>query len=139
PLKPKDLVKGYKTVAFKASFTAELYSSPYPFVESPKPEISEERFKLGERFVHEMQCLSCHALGDENAKGVVKDPKGPNFTVVASRLQRRWTGHWVQEPPIIQVSTKMPQFFSGLPVFKQDGQTWADAVGLDPERTAGTK
>ena len=77
-----------------------------------------------------MQCLNCHKLGDPDAPGAVKDPKGPNLSLVYLRLQRRWVRHWVQEPPVMQVNTKMPQFFSGLPVLKIDGQGWAAAQGL---------
>ena len=77
-----------------------------------------------------MQCLSCHFLGDPSAPGSVKEPKAPNLSLVSVRLQRRWSRHWVQEPPVIQAGTKMPQFFSGLPIFKLDGQDWAAAQGL---------
>ncbi len=127
---PAALGKAYRTLLYKAVFTAGLYDAPYPFVESPRPEITDERFHRGEEFFHEMQCLSCHFMGDPKAPGAVKDPKAPNLGLAYRRLQRRWVRHWVQEPPVIQAGTSMPQFFSGLSIFKVDGQDWADAQGL---------
>lgn len=125
-----ELGRNYRTALFKARFTMELYDAPYPFVEKAHANIDDARMKQGEEFFHQMQCLSCHQLGDPSAAGAVKDPKGPNLSLAAYRLQRRWVRHWVQEPPVIQVSTKMPQFFSGLPIFKPDGQPWAAAQSL---------
>jgi mono/diheme cytochrome c family protein len=131
-----ELGRNYRTALFKARFTMELYDSPYPFVEKAHASVDDARMKHGEEFFHQMQCLSCHQIGDPSAAGAVKDPKGPNLSLVAYRLQRRWTRGWVQEPPVIQVSTKMPQFFSGLPIFKPDGQTWAAAQGLPADQIA---
>jgi hypothetical protein len=131
-----ELGRNYRTALFKARFTMELYDSPYPFVEKAHANVDDARMKHGEEFFHQMQCLSCHQIGDPSAAGAVKDPKGPNLSLVAYRLQRRWTRGWVQEPPVIQVSTKMPQFFSGLPIFKPDGQTWAAAQGLPADQIA---
>jgi cbb3-type cytochrome oxidase cytochrome c subunit len=127
---PAALGKSYRTILYKAVFTAGLYDAPFPFVESPRPEITDERFHRGEEFFHEMQCLSCHFMGDPKAPGAVKEPKAPNLGLAYRRLQRRWVRHWVQEPPVIQAATSMPQFFSGLSIFKVDGQDWADAQGL---------
>ena len=83
---PGELGRNYRTALFKARFTMDLYDSPYPFVDRTHPQMDEARMKLGEEFFHQMQCLSCHQLGDPNAAGVVKDPKGPNLTLTASRL-----------------------------------------------------
>jgi hypothetical protein len=128
------MYKSYRTALYKALFTGDLYDSPYPFVEAPKPDMNDPAFKermdKGQALFHEMQCLSCHHMGDEHAAGATRDPKGPNFWLVHDRLQRRWVRHWVQEPPVIQVGTKMPQFFSGLSALKIDGQNWAAAQGL---------
>jgi hypothetical protein len=131
---PLDLGKSYRRALYKARFTMRLYDSPYPFVEGGTPEqISDERYKLGEEFFMQMQCLSCHYLGDPNAPGAVKDPKAPNLSLTAERLQRRWVKHWVQEPPVIQPGTSMPAFFTGLPIFDLRGQTWSEATGRPKE------
>jgi hypothetical protein len=95
----------------------ELYDAPYPFVEANTPEISEDRFKLGEQFFYQLQCLSCHVLGDPTIEGANKNPTAPNLTLSHLRLQRRWVRHWVQEPDIIQKGTSMPPFFTGLPIY----------------------
>jgi hypothetical protein len=63
-------------------------------------------------------------LGDPNLPGAQKAPTAPNLSLAHRRLQRRWIRHWVQEPPIIQIGTAMPPFFTGLPVWKEDGQPW---------------
>src|SRR5262249_27822646 len=91
-----DLGKSYRKPLYQAQFTMDLYTAPFPFVDSGQPqEISEDRFKLGEEFMHQMQCLTCHYLGDPNAPGAVKDPKAPNLSLAHERLQRRWIRHWV--------------------------------------------
>jgi hypothetical protein len=111
-------------------FTAGLYDSPYPFSGSTRPRISEERFKLGEQMLFEMQCLQCHAMGGEpltHDKPAKPGQTAPNLVLARDRLQRRWTRHWVQEPYIIQIGTAMPPFFTGLPVYSLDGQSWPEA------------
>jgi hypothetical protein len=115
--KPEDLGRNYRLALNKALFVMELYDAPFPFVDTPNPEISEERFKLGEQFFYDLQCLSCHVLGDPNSPGANSNPTAPNLTLTHTRLQRRWVRHWVQEPDIIQKGTAMPPFFTGLPIF----------------------
>jgi mono/diheme cytochrome c family protein len=119
-----DLTKVYRTLLFKAMFTQHLYDAPYPFVDSPRPQLSEERFALGQQFFYDMQCLKCHVLGDPNVEGANKVPTAPNLSLTSRRLQERWVRGWVQEPNVIQVGTAMPPFFTGLPVFKLEGQPW---------------
>jgi cbb3-type cytochrome oxidase cytochrome c subunit len=129
-----DLGKAYRQLLYKAQFTANLYDSPFPFVESGLPaQITEERYKLGEEFLHQMQCLTCHYLGDPQAPGAVKDPKAPNLSLTYERLQRRWVRNWMQEPPVIQPGTSMPAFFSGLPIYHIHGMTWSEAAGRPKE------
>jgi cbb3-type cytochrome oxidase cytochrome c subunit len=134
---PAELGRKYRQALYKAQFTIDLYAAPFPFVEDGMPhELSEERFKLGQEFMNQMQCLSCHYLGDPNAPGAVKDPKAPNLSLMQVRLQRRWARHWVQEPPVIQPGTSMPAFFSSLsgPMsFNPHGQTWSETAGRPKE------
>jgi cytochrome c551/c552 len=132
-----DLTKAYRTLLFKAIFTQNLYDAPYPFVDAPRPELSEERFALGQQFFYDMQCLKCHVLGDPNVAGANKAPTAPNLSLASRRLQQRWVRRWVQEPNIIQVGTAMPPFFTGLPVFNVEGQPWHLAQPLgDPAQQA---
>jgi cytochrome c551/c552 len=130
--KPEELARNYRQLLFKAHFTGELYEAPYPFVEQSHPQFDEERFKKGEQFFYDMQCLKCHVLGDPGAPGATKAPTAPNLGLAHERLQRRWVRHWVQEPPIIQAGTAMPPFFTGLPVFSLIGQTWPKSQGAAP-------
>jgi hypothetical protein len=132
-----DLTKVYRTLWFKATFTQRQYDAPFPFVDSPRPEISDERFALGQQFFYDMQCLKCHVLGDPNVPGANKAPTAPNLSLTSRRLQSRWVRRWVQEPNIIQVGTAMPPFFTGLPVFQIEGQPWHLAQPLgDPAQQA---
>ena len=138
--KPADMELKYREALFKAQFTMDLYGSPYPFVESPQPESDnpaafETRFKKGEGLFYDLQCLKCHVLGDQNVAGANKNPTAPNLSLAHRRLQRRWIAHWVQEPPVIQVNTSMPAFFTGLPIFNLDGQLWPLAQGASQEDT----
>ena len=129
----EELGRRYRIALYKARFTTQLYATPFPFVESGQREVSEERLKHGEEFMHQMQCLNCHYLGDPNAPGAVKEPKAPNLSLLHARLQRKWVRHWVQEPPVIQPGTSMPAFFTGLPMFKLAGLTWSEAAGRPKE------
>ncbi len=115
--KPEDLAKAYRLALARAEFVMELYSAPYPFVDTPNPDITEARFKQGEQFFYQLQCLSCHVLGDPSIEGANKNPTAPNLSLAHLRLQRRWIRHWVQEPDIIQKGTAMPPFFTGLPIY----------------------
>src|SRR5262249_5233608 len=55
----KDLYKSYRTALYKALFTGDLYDSPYPFVDAPKPDVNDPAFKdrmaKGQQLFHEMQ------------------------------------------------------------------------------------
>lgn len=131
---PDDLRKVYAALLFKARFTQRLYNSPYPFVDSPRQQISDERFRLGEKFFYEMQCLKCHVLGDPDAPGANRNPTAPNLTLAYERLQRRWIRHWIQEPNIIQVGTAMPPFFTGLSIGSLQGQSWPASQGAPADQ-----
>src|SRR5439155_12863229 len=117
---------------FRAAFVQELFDAPYPFVDTPRPQIDDARFERGEKMFYEMQCLACHVLGDRSVAATSKPPTAPNLALASRRLQRRWVRHWVQEPPIIQPRTAMPPFFSGspdaaTPVWDVHGQSWPRA------------
>ncbi|MGB7156726.1 MAG: c-type cytochrome [Tepidisphaeraceae bacterium] len=130
---PVELGRSYRQLLFKARFTQELYDSPFPFVDAPRPTLSKDRFKRGESLFYEMQCLKCHVLGDGSVEGAQKNPTAPNLSLTHRRLQRRWVRHWVQEPPVIQVGTAMPPFLTGLAVTRLDGLTWPKSQGAPPE------
>lgn len=133
---PQELGRNYRTALFKANFTQELYESPFPFVDASRPEMEGGDFKRGETFFYQMQCLGCHVLGDPTAKGATKAPQAPNLNLAFVRLQPRWIEHWVQEPGVIQINTKMPPFMTGLGAFDLTGQAWPLAQGGTPEQTA---
>ena len=131
----------YREALYKAQFTMGLYDTPYPFVENSSIDAGDARateahFKKGEAFFYEMQCLKCHVLGDQNAPGANNKPTAPNLSLAHRRLQRRWVGHWVQEPQLIQVGTAMPAFFTGQPAFTLGGQPWPLAQGSSESDTA---
>jgi hypothetical protein len=111
------LARNYRLALARASFVMELFSAPYPFVDRPNPQITDDRFKLGEQFFYELQCLKCHVLGDPVVESASTSVTAPNLIYAHDRLQRRWARHWVQEPDIIQKDTSMPPFFTGLPIF----------------------
>ena len=128
--KPEEIARNYRTILFKARFVEELYDAPYPFVDTPRPDVSDADFKKGEALFYEMQCLKCHVLGDPNVPGAQKAPTAPNLSLTQRRLQRRWVRDWVQEPAIIQVGTAMPPFFTGLAIFDVHGMPWPRSQGV---------
>jgi cytochrome c551/c552 len=125
--RPDEIARNMRTILVRSQFVRNLYDAPYPFVESPRPQISEARFKLGEKMFYEMQCLACHVLGDPNVPGAQKNPTAPNLTLTHRRLQPRWVRHWVQEPDVIQIKTAMPPFFTGRNIWEVHGQSWPRA------------
>ena len=140
PAKPIDftgddaaLATAYKTALYDARFTKELFDAPYPFIEQPRPTISDERLKLGEKFFHFLQCHTCHVVSpNDQAPGVNQAPKGPNLTLAHRRLQRHWVRHWVQETQVIQVGSLMPPYFSGraIPSLTDEGRLIHSLLGL---------
>jgi cytochrome c551/c552 len=137
---PDEMKVKYREALFKARFTMKLYDAPYPFMENPHPEQGdpkavEKRFEQGEALFTEMQCLKCHFVGDINAAGGNNKPTAPNLALAGKRLQRRWVHEWVQEPNIIQLGTKMPAFFTGLPIYDLHGQPWPLGGGGNAEDT----
>ena len=137
---PAALDELYNTVLFKARFIARLYDAPYPLVDAPYAAAPTQRFLLGEQFFRGLPCLTCHTVGDPHAPGVLATPKGPNLDNVYRRVQERWVRQWVQEAPIIQYNTNMPQLFGGLfpasHIFLQNGQVFAAAQGRTPAEIA---
>jgi hypothetical protein len=134
--KPDELEKNYGTLLFKARFIAELYNAPYPFADDSRPAANPERLRKGEMLFYEMQCLKCHMFGENDpGQKIPASVVAPNLALANDRLQRRWVRHWIQEPPVIQVGTPMPQFLSGLTEFKLDGLSWPRAQQLTPEVT----
>ncbi len=60
----EDFKQAHVKMLDRARFFANLYDVSYPFVEPPRPESPEARYKLGERFFDDMGCLKCHVFGD---------------------------------------------------------------------------
>ncbi len=104
----EELAEGYQSVLAATSFLRGLYDVRYPFVDSPRPLVSQERFQLGEQFLLELGCLKCHVLGDPNVAGANKSPTAPNLNLTFRRLQQDWVRDWVKAPAVIQPGTKMP-------------------------------
>jgi cytochrome c551/c552 len=131
-----ELGRTFRGMLFKARFIEDLYDAPYPFTDSPRPQISDDRFKRGESLFYEMQCLKCHVLGDPKVEGSQKNPTAPNLNLVYRRLQPRWVRRWVQEPGVIQAKTLMPPFLSGAAIYHQGGLPFPRGQGgdVDAER-----
>ncbi len=108
----EDLAIGYAEVLDVSRFTSELYDVRFPFADTPRPVVDDERFKLGEEFFYELKCLACHLMGDPNAEGANTNPSAPNLSLTTRRLRQEWVHGWLQEPGTIQPGTKMPQWFA---------------------------
>ncbi|MCH7721032.1 MAG: hypothetical protein IH988_08600 [Planctomycetes bacterium] len=107
----EDLVAAHAQVVDTAEFLASLYDIPYPFVDAPRPLVSEDRFTTGEELLYELNCLKCHALGDPEVEGANKNPTAPNLNLTFRRLRQEWFRNWLLSPAWIQAGTKMPQLF----------------------------
>jgi cbb3-type cytochrome oxidase cytochrome c subunit/peptidoglycan hydrolase CwlO-like protein len=107
----EDLPEGYQKVLTRATFIKNLLDVDFPFTESPRPIVSQERFQLGEELFHTHNCLQCHVLGDPEVPGSTREPTAPNLGLSYRRLRQDWVRSWVQNPAWIQPGTKMPQIF----------------------------
>lgn len=105
---PDELAEVYHAILADASFLRDLYAIRYPFVDAPRPPITDERFKLGEEFLLNLGCLKCHVLGDPSVEGANTAPTAPNLNLAYRRLQQNWIRNWVKRPAVIQPGTKMP-------------------------------
>jgi len=112
---PKEAVaQGYQDVLDRTGFIEHLYDVDYPFVEAPRPLVAEDRFKLGEELLYELQCLKCHVLGDPSVSGSNPAPSAPNLNLTFRRLRQGWVQEWLKNPAWIQPGTKMPQLFPNM-------------------------
>jgi mono/diheme cytochrome c family protein len=123
--KDLDLDKVFRSLLFEARFLANLTDAPYPLVDSPRPDVSDEMFARGQEFFYALDCMKCHVLGDPKVTAsfnLNQPTQGPNLVSVHRRLQWRWVAHWVQQTNLVlPVGSPMPPFFDGLPAWKLDG------------------
>lgn len=118
------LSAGFDTAVSRADFLRDVFDIPYPFTDSDKHAIGEERFRLGEAFFYDQRCLACHVAGDPSVPGTTTEIKAPNFALASKRLRYDWIVKWLQNPQAIQPGANMPQIF-------QDG---GSAYALLPEK-----
>jgi cbb3-type cytochrome oxidase cytochrome c subunit len=120
-----DLDKTFRSLLFEARFLANLTDAPYPLVDSPRPDVSDEQFARGQEFFYALDCMKCHVLGDPKVTSgfkIEQPTQGPNLVMAHRRLQWRWVAHWVQQTNLIlPVGSPMPPFFDGLPAWKLEG------------------
>ncbi len=103
----------YRRVLANAEFFAHLYDIQYPFENDDYTPMAPSAYSLGERLFGELQCLSCHVLGDPNVPGSNPVPTAPNLALAHKRLRYEWFYQWLQEPGKIQPETAMPPWFPG--------------------------
>jgi cytochrome c553 len=100
-----------RNVQFEAEFTANLYDTAFLEKELPTS-ISEDRFKLGERFLQTAQCLACHLMSGDGSGDLTK-AKAPNLDLTAERLQKKWVKALLEAPEVVLHGTNMPRYFTG--------------------------
>jgi cbb3-type cytochrome oxidase cytochrome c subunit len=103
--------KAFGSVLQSTEFFARLFDIQYPFEHTGFEWMDEDRFAQGEALFQELQCLSCHVLGDPEAPGSNRTPSAPNLSLTHKRLRYEWFHQWMQQPGKIQPGTKMPQWF----------------------------
>lgn len=142
-----ELDKIHRSLLMEARFLARLSDAPYPLVDSPRPDISDELFARGQQFFYDLECMKCHVLGDPKVVAgfkLAEPPKGPNLTIVHRRLQWRWVDRWTQQTNmILPVGSPMPPFFDGLPAWNIDGlpfgQDAPTLAEMPPDKAAKVK
>ncbi|NOT00005.1 MAG: c-type cytochrome [Phycisphaerales bacterium] len=120
----EQLADGFELVRGRAGFTANLFDVRFPFADTPRALVAEDRFRLGEELFYELKCLACHVLGDPAMAGSNPNPSAPNLSLTHKRLRQAWTHAWLQQPAVIQPGTKMPQWF---PEFRSAFAGYPDA------------
>jgi cytochrome c2 len=146
---PSDIEQTYEQLNFKAQFAAALYGDPEG-APPAMPKMTDSDAARGESMMQAMRCLDCHIFTPDaptaNVTGTTDAPgafasnaKAPNLGLAWKRLQRGWVRAWVQEPDIVMHGTNMPPYFTGLPVFNLDGQTWQKAQNLGAAKSANAE
>ena len=79
--------------------------------EPDEGEADPARVKLGRTLAGKkgFSCLSCHAIGEENANAVFEAP-GPNLALAAGRLRKPYVLRWLMDPMRVEPWSKMPKF-----------------------------
>jgi hypothetical protein len=136
---PSDIEQTHQQLTFKAQFAAALYGDPEG-APSAVPKMTDANAARGEKMLQEMRCLDCHVFSPAAAAdtGIAssQSARAPNLGLAWKRLQRGWARAWIQEPDVVIHGTNMPPYFTGLPMFNLDGQTWQKAQRLSPALSA---
>jgi mono/diheme cytochrome c family protein len=134
-----ELDKVFRSLLFEARFLASVTDAPYPLVDSPRPDVSDEIFARGQQFFYDLDCMKCHVLGDPKVTAAFKieqPTQGPNLGMTHRRLQWRWVAHWVQQTNLIlPVGSPMPPFFDGLPAWNLEGLVFGQDAPTIEEMT----
>ncbi|MBK1881001.1 c-type cytochrome [Luteolibacter pohnpeiensis] len=71
-------------------------------------------------------CVTCHAIGDQKATAIF-EVEGINLKLASSRLREGYYHRWMDNPPSVTPSTKMPRFSDGNESQRADvldGDAW---------------
>lgn len=84
-----------------------------PSAQSP-PQRRDELRRLGPQLLgpEGFNCQYCHFIGPFHPGA---DTLGPDLTLAARRLERRWFLQWIENPRRFRPGTPMPAFVSALP------------------------
>jgi mono/diheme cytochrome c family protein len=104
-------------VAEEAVAAAGIDESEEPVVERPNP----AKIKLGQKLVGAndpkknpmgMGCVTCHSLREFKPAVAADATRGPELTLMTTRLRSDFFHRWMHEPARIQPGTAMPNFFT---------------------------
>jgi mono/diheme cytochrome c family protein len=98
-----------------AELIATSGCGPAEITPAPTPQLVAEGRRLVGSGSGGLSCITCHSVNG----GPVAAPeqsRGPELTLMATRLRGDWFRRWVREPGRIIPNTVMPSFFAGKPI-----------------------
>jgi len=84
---------------------------PYPYERATPAPMDPERWRAADALFKELQCQSCHVLGDAVPEGADPAQLAPDLARVPSRLRPTWIRRWLENPELLQPGTRMPSYW----------------------------
>jgi cbb3-type cytochrome oxidase cytochrome c subunit len=95
---PEDKAKSNAAIEGIATYLLK-HSDPIPLKTPP----IEGDPDIGNKLVHDLGCLGCHAVGDAKVNN-----HGPELIHLGSKISREWLFTWLKDPKFVSHTTRMP-------------------------------
>ncbi|MCC7535946.1 MAG: c-type cytochrome [Deltaproteobacteria bacterium] len=110
-------------------YLAATERQDFPYQRGPEmsAHLEPARMRQGEQLFHQLQCYSCHIMGERLPEGNDPGQWAPNLLNVQARLRHGWTHRWIEDPNSLYPGTVMPAFWD-TPFGGEDANPFASVV-----------